>query len=179
MKIPEVLAPAGNMEHLQTACLYGADAVYLGVQGDTNLRQGARNFTLEELGQAVEYAHARGIFIYLTLNIYPHDKQMDVMTDIVSHAGKVGVDAVIVADIGILSLVRKLAPGLPIHLSTQANAVNSHAVRACERLGVSRIILARELSFQEIGYIRKHTSAELEMFVHGSVCISISGRCQK
>ncbi len=178
MKIPEILAPAGNMEHLETACLYGADAVYLGVQGDTNLRHGARNFTLEELGHAVDYVHSRGVSVYLTLNIYPHDAQMDVIPDIINRAGEVGVDAVIVADIGVLSLVKKLAPALPLHLSTQANAVNSHAVQAWERLGVSRIILARELSFQEIEYIRKYTTSELEMFVHGSVCISISGRCQ-
>lgn len=177
MKIPEILAPAGNMEALQTACLYGADAVYLGIRGDTNLRAGARNFSLDELKDAVAYAHARGVRVYLTLNTYPHDEQLDSFSEIICAARDFGVDAIIVSDIGVLSLVRDLAEGMPVHLSTQANSVNTRAISAWEALGVTRVILARELSHEEIAHIRAKTSVELELFVHGSVCISISGRC--
>ncbi len=177
MKTPEILSPAGNREHLETACLYGAEAVYLGVQGETNLRAGARNFSLDELAWAVSHAHARGVRVYLTLNTYPHDAQMDGLPGIVSHAREIGVDAVIVSDIGVLSLVKEIAPDMTIHLSTQANTVNSRALRAWAGLGVSRVILARELSFEEISRMKAENPVELEIFVHGSVCISISGRC--
>lgn len=177
MKTPEILAPAGNREHLETACLYGAEAVYLGVQGDSNLRAGARNFSPDELAGAVDYAHAAGVRVYLALNSYPHDAQMDLLPELVLLARDAGVDAFIVADIGVLGLARELAPGVPLHLSTQANAVNSRAVRAWEALGVSRVILARELGREEIARIREATGAELEIFVHGGVCISVSGRC--
>ena len=165
------------MEHLETACLYGADAVYLGVQGESNLRAGARNFSLGELVTAVSLAHAAGVKVYLTLNTYPHDGQLDALPEIIECAKGAGVDAVIMSDIGVLSLVRELAPDVPLHLSTQANAVNVRAIRAWASLGISRVILARELSYLEIDHIRKSTDVELEMFVHGSVCISISGRC--
>jgi len=177
MKMPEILAPAGNMEALQTACLYGADAVYLGVKGDTNLRAGARNFAIDELGEALSFAHDHGVRVYLTLNTYPHDTQMALIPEIILHARSLGIDAVIVSDIGVLSLVREVAPDMPVHLSTQANAVNTRAISAWATLGVSRVILARELSYEEIAHIRKGTGVELELFVHGSVCISISGRC--
>ncbi len=165
------------MEALQTACLYGADAVYLGVKGETNLRAGARNFSLEELGQAVSLAHASGVRVYFTLNTYAHDSQMELLAEIILTVHAFGVDAIIVSDIGVLSLIRELAPDMPVHLSTQANTVNSRAVQAWAKLGVTRVILARELSHGEIARIRENTTTELEIFVHGSVCISISGRC--
>ncbi|MDT8271775.1 MAG: peptidase U32 family protein [Desulfomonilia bacterium] len=177
MQNPEILAPAGSMETLETACLYGAEAVYLGLRGDTNLRSGARNFTPDELETAVSYAHARGVRVYLALNTYPHDEELVRFGEIISSAADIGVDALIVSDIGVLSKARKIAPSLPLHLSTQANAVNTHAINAWGELGVSRVILARELSEKEILYIREHSSVELEIFVHGSICISISGRC--
>lgn len=177
MKTPEILCPAGNMEHLETACLYGADAVYLGLRGDTNLRAGARNFSFDELARGVSHAHARGVSVYLTLNTYPHDAQLEDLPPVIRHARETGVDAVIVSDIGVLSLVREFAPDMPIHLSTQANTVNSRAIQAWAGLGVSRVILARELSFEELQKMRAGTSVELEIFVHGSVCVSISGRC--
>jgi putative protease len=167
MKTPEILAPAGNMEALQTACLYGADAVYLGI----------RNFSLDELKVALEYAHARNVKVYLTLNTYPHDRQLEAFAGIICAAQEFGVDAIIVSDIGVLSLVREHAPDMPVHLSTQANTVNTRAILAWEALGVTRVILARELSHEEIAHIRKSSTVELELFVHGSVCISISGRC--
>jgi putative protease len=177
MKMPEILAPAGNMEALQTACLYGADAVYLGLKGETNLRAGARNFAFDELEDAVDYAQSRDIRVYLTLNTYPHDEQMHLLAESINCAHKAGVDAIIVSDMGVLSLVRELAPDMPVHLSTQANTVNTRAIQAWAALGITRVILARELSHVEIARIRENTSVELEIFVHGSVCISISGRC--
>ncbi len=166
------------METLQTACIYGADAVYLGLRGDTSLRAFARNFSPEELGEAVAFAHAKGVKVYLALNTYPHDQQYEEFPDLVRFAAQeANIDAVIVSDIGVLSLVRQICPNLPIHLSTQANTVSTHAVKAWAALGVSRVILARELSREEIMRIRKNTDIELEIFIHGSVCISISGRC--
>src|SRR5512137_2633143 len=136
MKTPEILAPAGSMETLQTACLYGADAVYLGVRGGTNLREGAKNFSREDLPQAVSLAHDKRVKVYLTLNTYPHDDQVDEIASMIRFAAyDAGVDAVIVSDLGVLSQVRKLAPGLPIHLSTQANTVNTAAVNAWAALG--------------------------------------------
>lgn len=177
MPTPEILAPAGDREALETACLYGADAVYLGLRGETSLRAKAENFAPEELPAAVAYTHGRGVKVYLALNTYPHDDQLAHLPEIIGQAAAAGVDAVIVSDIGVLTLVRTHAPGLPIHLSTQANVVNTAAVRAWAELGVSRVILARELSEQEIAHIRAHTTTELEIFVHGGVCISISGRC--
>ena len=177
MKRPEILAPAGSMETLETACLYGADAVYLGLRGGSNLRALARNFSLEELPHAVAYAHEKRVKVYLTLNTYPHDGQYAVLPDPIHAAWDTGIDAVIVSDIGVLSMVKRLAPSVPLHLSTQANAVSSHAVNAWAGLGVSRVILARELSCGEIETIRRNTRCELEVFIHGSVCISLSGRC--
>ncbi|HPS93641.1 MAG TPA: U32 family peptidase [Deltaproteobacteria bacterium] len=177
MRKPEILAPAGSMETLRTACLYGADAVYLGVRGGTNLREGAKNFSIDELPLAVSFAHACGVRVYLTLNTYPHDGQLPEIEGLIRSAEGALVDAVIVSDLGVLSLVRKLAPSMAVHLSTQANTVNTAAVNAWADLGVSRIILARELSCEEIARIRAGSKIELEIFIHGSVCISVSGRC--
>jgi putative protease len=166
------------METLQTACIYGADAVYLGLRGDSSLRAFAKNFSPEELREAVNFAHKKRVKAYLALNTYPHDQQYEGLPGLVRFAAQdAKIDAVIVSDIGVLSLVRQISPTLPVHLSTQANAVSTHAVNAWAALGVSRVILARELSREEIMLIRKNTDIELEIFVHGSVCISISGRC--
>ncbi|MGC9323403.1 MAG: peptidase U32 family protein [Desulfomonilia bacterium] len=177
MNTPEILAPAGSLETLETACLYGAEAVYLGLKGETNLRSAARNFSIEELAQAVSFAHERGVRVYLALNTYPHDDQLSGFPEIIRAAAEAGVDAMIVSDIGVLTMVRENAPSMQIHLSTQANAVNSCAVNAWAGLGVSRVILARELSSREIQHIRKQCPVEIEIFVHGSICISMSGRC--
>ncbi|HQP30096.1 MAG TPA: U32 family peptidase [Deltaproteobacteria bacterium] len=177
MLTPEILAPAGSREALETACLYGADAVYLGLKGETSLRAKADNFSPDELADAVAYAHGSGVKVYLTLNAYPHDGGMTQVSEAIEAARAAGVDAIIVADIGVLRLVRRQAPGMCIHLSTQANAVNVPAVLAWAELGVSRVILARELNASEIAFIRKKTAVELEIFVHGGICISVSGRC--
>ncbi len=145
------------METLQTACIYGADAVYMGLRGDTSLRAFARNFSPEELREAVAFAHAKGVKVYLALNTYPHDQQYEGLPGLVRFAAQEAhIDAVIVSDIGVLSLVRQLCPNLHVHLSTQANAVSTHAVNAWAALGVNRVILARELSREEIKLIRKN-----------------------
>jgi len=177
MKPPEILAPAGNMEALETACIYGADAVYLGLKEGYNLREGAKNFDMGELEKAVSFAHSQGVKVYLTLNTYPHDDEFVALPDIIRVAAEICVDAFIISDMGVLTLAKELAPEVPIHLSTQANTTNTRAVNAWGSLGVKRIILARELSSKEIARIRRHTALELEIFVHGSMCISISGRC--
>ncbi len=177
MRKPEILAPAGNMETLETACLYGADAVYLGVKGPFNLRARAKNFTIEELERALDLAHSMGVKVYLTLNTFPRERQLDKIRRIISAAADMKVDAFIISDLGLFRLARSLAPHIPIHISTQANTVNSASVNAWAELGAQRIILARELNQKEIAEIRAKTNIELEIFVHGSVCISISGRC--
>jgi putative protease len=177
MKKPEILSPAGNREMLETACLYGADAIYMGLTGGMNLRARAGNFSHDALSESVAYAHKRNVRVYLTLNIYPHDKDMGLVKESIEIARKAGVDAIIVSDIGVATLVKDIWPGAVLHLSTQANTVNVPAIKAWTGLGIQRVILARELSAGEIGYIRKNVSTELEVFIHGSVCISISGRC--
>jgi putative protease len=177
MKKPEILSPAGNREMLETACLYGADAVYMGLAGGMNLRAKAGNFSHETLKESVKYAHDRNVRMYLTLNIYPHDRDMGLVKDCIETARNAGIDAVIVSDIGVASLVKEVWPRAVLHLSTQANTVNVPAIKAWTGLGIKRVILARELSADEIGFIRKNVSTELEVFIHGSVCISISGRC--
>jgi U32 family peptidase len=177
MKKPEILSPAGNREMLETACLYGADAVYMGLTGGMNLRARAGNFSPETLSESVRYAHDRNVRAYLTLNIYPHDRDMGLVKESIEIARNAGVDAIIVSDIGVATLVKDIWPRAELHLSTQANTVNVPAIKAWTGLGIKRVILARELSADEIEYIRKNVSAELEVFIHGSVCISISGRC--
>ncbi|OPZ60591.1 MAG: putative protease YhbU precursor [Deltaproteobacteria bacterium ADurb.Bin510] len=178
MRKPEILAPAGSREMLESAVIYGADAVYLGLDGGLNLRAAARNFSPDELCEAVSYAHAHAVRVYLTLNAFPHDHEFAQLAATLEAARAAKVDALIVADAGVLATARELAPEIAIHLSTQANTVNSAAVRFWQAQGVSRVILARELSAVEIAAIRQATGAEIEIFVHGSVCISISGRCQ-
>jgi putative protease len=177
MKTPEILAPAGSMEALETACLYGADAVYLGLKEGFSLREGAKNFSLEDLKTAVGFAHSQGVKVYLTLNTYPHDAELKTLPAVIQYAQGLGIDAFIISDIGVLNLAKTIAPEIPIHVSTQANTTNSLAVAAWADLGAKRIVLARELSYEEIAQIRKYAETELEIFVHGSVCISMSGRC--
>lgn len=176
MKKPELLAPAGTLEKLKFALAYGADAVYLGGKS-FGLRAMGGNFTRDELKEGVDYAHALGRRVYVTLNIFPHDGDMRVLPDYLLYLQEIGVDAILVSDLGLLAVARRVAPGLEIHISTQASTVNLEAVRMWESLGASRVVLARELSLSEIRHIRAGTSAELEIFVHGAMCISYSGRC--
>lgn len=173
--LPELLAPAGNMEKLKIALHYGADAVYLG-DSRFSLRTHA-GFAREKLAEAVTYAHNHGAKVYVTANIFAHSESFANLDEHLLFLGKIGVDGLIIADPGILSVARRLVPTMAIHLSTQANVTNPESARFWRQQGVSRMNLARELSLAEIRQIRQATDAEIEIFVHGALCISYSGRC--
>ena len=176
--MPELLAPAGNLEKMKAAILYGADAVYLAGMA-FGMRAAADNFTLEELREAVAYAHERGKRVYLTVNVMPHECEYSALRQYFTDLQSIPVDALIVADLGVIALAKELLPQVAIHVSTQANVVSAAACRAYQALGASRVVLARELTFAEILAIRKEVPKELELeaFIHGSMCISYSGRC--
>ncbi|MBQ8291680.1 MAG: U32 family peptidase [Clostridia bacterium] len=173
----ELLAPAGSYSKFLTALHFGADAVYLGGK-NFSLRTFADNFTKEELKTAVTLAHTQGKKVYVTANIYARNADFAMLGDYFSYLSKVGADGVIVSDPGAVYVAKKYAPTLPIHLSTQANTTNKYAVKFWQEQGVSRVILARELSLKEIAEIHEFVpDMELEAFVHGAMCISYSGRC--
>ena len=173
----ELLAPAGNFEKLKTALYFGADAVYLGGK-HFSLRTFADNFTSQELMEATALAHKLGKRVYVTANIYARNADFPMLKDYFQELERIGVDAVIVSDPGIVYAVKKFAPKLCIHLSTQANTTNAYAVQFWKEQGVSRVILARELPIKEIAEIHEAVpDMELEAFVHGAMCISYSGRC--
>ena len=174
----ELLAPAGNLEKLKMAIIYGADAVYLAGE-EFGLRVNAGNFSPEELREGIEFAHARGKRVYMTMNIIPHNEDFENMPAYIRQARDAGVDAIIFSDPGVLDLIKQEAPDMELHLSTQANNTNWRSAAFWHRQGVQRIILARELSSNEIKEIRENVpeDLELEMFVHGAMCISYSGRC--
>ncbi len=176
--LPELLSPAGDLEALRYAFAYGADAVYLGAKA-FGMRSGAKNFNEQDLAEAAIFAHARGKRIYLTLNTVPTNEEMDAMPALVRSAAAAGVDAFIVADLGVLRLVQQAAPGVGVHFSTQAGINNYAAATAAYELGASRVVLAREMTLQDIATLRAKTPAalELEAFVHGAMCVSFSGRC--
>lgn len=174
-KKPELLAPAGDMEKLKMAVLYGADAVYLG--GEFSLRARSGNFSADELAEAVDYAHSHGVKVYLTANIYAAEGQMDGLRDWLVRAAAVGVDAFIISDPGVFALAGECAPQVARHISTQASCTNSSAVRFWQQQGAERVILAREVTLAECGEIAQKTDAELEIFIHGAMCVSYSGRC--
>jgi putative protease len=176
MKLPELLAPAGNFEKMQAAIHYGADAVYLGGK-KFSLRAHATNFGEEEIAQAVAYAHERGVQVYTTLNIFAHNDDLAELPAYLAALREAKVDGLIISDPGILAVARRVVPEVPIHLSTQANVTNLESARFWASQGVKRLNLARELSLAEIAQIRKATEVELEIFVHGALCISYSGRC--
>lgn len=176
MKKPELLAPAGNMEKLKMALLYGADAVYLGGKA-FGLRAFGGNFTNEELQEAVDFAHKLGKKIYVTVNIFPHNSDIAKLPVYLTFLNEIKVDAILVADLGVFTLAKEYAPDVELHISTQANNTNWAAVNAWAELGASRVVLAREMSLEEVKEIREKCSVELEMFVHGAMCISYSGRC--
>lgn len=175
--IPELLAPAGSREKLIAAVHYGADAVYLG--GSTHsLRAQAGNFDRPGIIEAIAYAHAHGVKVYVTVNIFAHNRDLDGLEDYLLFLRKAGADALIVADPGILLLCRETVPELPLHLSTQANVTNRASVRFWAAQGVKRLNLARELGLREMQEIRQAApDVQLEVFVHGALCISYSGRC--
>jgi len=174
--VPELLAPAGSFEKLVTAVHYGANAVYLG-SSRFSLRAAAGNFDEHGLLRAVAYAHEHGVRIYVTVNIFAHNSDLEGIEDYFLFLENAGVDGLIIADPGILLLAGATAPDLPVHLSTQANVTNTAAARFWVSQGVSRLNLARELGLEEIRQIRAAVETELEIFVHGALCISYSGRC--
>lgn len=173
---PELLAPAGNMEKLHMALLYGADAVYLGGKM-FGLRAFASNFSLAEMDEAVAFAHSLHKKVYVTVNIFAHNEDINNLPDYLRNLQAMGVDALLISDFGVWSVAREIIPEMPLHVSTQANTTNWAAVKAWENLGASRVVLARELSFTEMKEIGSKTEVELEAFVHGAMCISYSGRC--
>ena len=175
---PEVLAPAGDLERLKMAVLYGADAVYL-AGSEFGMRAFAGNFTPEELRVGVDFAHSRGVRVHCTINTMPRCDEAARLPEHLERLNDLGVDALIVADLGAFTLAGKYAPRCQRHISTQASVCNDVTARAWHDLGASRVILARELSLEEIRTIRERTPAELEIeaFVHGAMCVSYSGRC--
>ena len=176
MNKPELLAPAGDFEKMKAAIHYGADAVYLGLS-DFSLRAKADNFSEGKLEEAVKYAHAKEVKCYVTVNILPHNRDLPQIRDHIRFLGEICPDATIVSDLGVFDMTQKEAPHLPIHISTQANITNAESAMFWEKLGARRLVLARELSIDEISLIREKVEIELECFVHGSLCISYAGRC--
>lgn len=174
----ELLAPAGNMEKMKVAFRYGADACYMAGK-KFGLRAFSGNFDEDELEKATKYAHDLGKKIYITVNIVAHNGDFEGLPEYLEYLQKIGVDAVIVSDIGIMGYVKKHAPNLDIHVSTQANITNKYTAKTFCDMGAKRLILARELSVKEIKEIREYIpkDIEIETFVHGAMCISYSGRC--
>ena len=176
MKV-ELLAPAGNFAKLKTALHFGADAAYLGGKS-FSLRTFADNFTEEELRSAVEYAHARNKKVYVTANVFARNADFAYLKDYFSFLQEIGTDGAIISDPGAIYLAKEVAPNLSLHLSTQANTTNKYSVKFWQKEGVERVVLARELSLNEIAEIHQFVpEMELEAFVHGAMCISYSGRC--
>ena len=172
----ELLAPAGSPEAVTAAIQAGADAVYLGY-GDFNARRNAKNFSLEELASAVSYCHVRGAKVYLTLNTLVTDRELPAAAQVAAQAAEVGVDAVLIQDLGILRMLRQAAPGLAVHGSTQLTIHSLDGVRRCAELGMSRVVLSRELSRDAIEHICLNSPIEIETFVHGALCMCYSGQC--
>jgi len=172
----ELLAPAGSMEALRAAVQNGANAVYLGC-GQFNARQSAKNFTPQALTEAVKYCHIRGVAVHLTLNTLVSDKETQEATALIRYAANAGVDAFIVQDLGIIQLCRQIAPHIPLHGSTQMTVHSLPGVQFCAGLGMSRVVLSRELSREEIRYICQNSPIEIEVFGHGALCMSYSGQC--
>lgn len=178
VRMPELLAPAGDRERLEAAVLYGADAVYLGGQM-FGMRASPQNFDGQGLRDAVTYCHGHGVKVYLTCNTLPMVEEVAALPAFIEQADAAGVDALIVADIGVLMLAKRAAPRLDLHISTQTGVVNHLTATELYHLGASRVVLARELTLEQIRVIRRNTppGLELEAFVHGAMCVSFSGRC--
>ena len=176
--MPELLSPAGNFEKLKAAILYGADAVYCAGQM-FGMRASADNFTVEELYEAVRYVHARGKKLYLTVNTMPHVNEYTALRQFLGDIKDAGIDAMIVADLGVFTTIREIIPDMEIHISTQTSIVSPASAKAWAALGAKRLVLARELTLEEIRAIRAELPPEIELeaFIHGSMCVSYSGRC--
>ncbi|XFO66630.1 hypothetical protein SPSIL_027890 [Sporomusa silvacetica DSM 10669] len=173
---PELLAPAGNLEKLKMALIYGADAVYMGGKS-FGLRAFGDNFDDTELEQGIDFAHSLGKKAYITINIFPHNNDLLGLPEYIKRLATIGADAILVSDLGVFRIARQVAPTLPIHISTQANSTNWSTAQFWKELGATRVVLARELSLTDIKLIRQKVNIELEAFVHGAMCMSYSGRC--
>lgn len=178
IKKPELLAPAGDMERLQAAVKYGADAVYLGGKV-FGMRAAPSNFGEDELPEAVAYCHEHGVKVYLTCNVLPRNDELSELPEFLIKAEKAGVDALIISDIGVLEYAKKYVPDMEIHISTQSGVVNYATANAFYNMGAKRIVTARELKMTELAEIRKNIpdDMDIECFVHGAMCVSFSGRC--
>lgn len=173
--MPEILAPAGSLDKLKVAVLYGANAVYVGGQ-KFGLRTAAENFTTDELREGVIFAHARGARVYVVLNSFLHDKDLTELPEFVEFLDEIKVDAVIVSDLGVVRTVRKHS-SIDVHVSTQSSTLNVEAAKLWKNMGATRIVLGREVSIKEAGKIKREAGIEIEMFVHGSMCMAYSGNC--
>jgi putative protease len=178
MNKPELLAPSGSFEKMKVALLYGADAVYLG-GSEFGLRAASKNFNMDELSKAVEYAHKSGKKVHVTVNAIIRNEQITRLKEYLRLLNQIRPDALIIVDLGALSLAREYAPDIELHISTQANNTNYLSIAQWHKLGAKRIVLSRELTLKEIKEIRRNISPEIELeaFVHGAMCISYSGRC--
>ncbi|MGN1372366.1 MAG: U32 family peptidase [Candidatus Coprovivens sp.] len=176
MGVLELLAPAGDLERLKIACLYGADAIYIGGQ-DYSLRANALNFSMADIAEAVRFAHSLNKKVYVTVNIVFHDKDLSGLEEYLINLDKVNVDAIIVSDVVVMDLWKKLKLNLELHVSTQASSLNYEVVKFYKDLGATRVVLAREASKEDIKRIKDETGIEIECFVHGAMCTTISGRC--
>lgn len=174
-QLPEVLAPAGSLDKLKIAVLYGANAVYVGGQ-KFGLRTAADNFTLDELREGMAFAHERGAQVYVVLNSFLHDKDLEEVPEFVKFLEEIGTNAVIVSDLGVVKTVRAHSK-IPVHISTQASTLNSESARIWKEAGATRIVLGREVSVKEAGKIKREVDIEIEMFIHGSMCMAYSGHC--
>lgn len=174
----ELLAPAGDLEKLKIAVLYGADAVYIGGEA-YGLRAKAKNFTAEDMAEGIAFAHGHGVKVYITANIFAHNADFEGMADYFRKVRRMGADALIISDLGVFSVAREAVPDMELHVSTQANNTNYQSARVWHSLGAKRVVVARELSLEEIRTMREKIPAdmEIEAFVHGAMCISYSGRC--
>lgn len=174
----ELLAPAGDLEKLKIALLYGADAVYIGGEA-YGLRAKAKNFDLEKMKEGIEFAHARGAKVYVTANIFAHNDDFEGMAEYFKNLEKIGADALLISDLGVFSVAKEAVPNMEIHVSTQANNTNHKGASMWYKLGAKRVVVARELSIKEITDVRKNIpeDMDIEAFVHGAMCISYSGRC--
>ena len=172
----ELLAPAGSMEAVAAAVQNGTDAVYLGY-GDFNARRNAKNFSEEEFAAAVSYCHLRGAKVYLTLNTLLTDRELPKAAEVAAQASAIGADAVLIQDLGVLRMLRQVAPDLPVHASTQMTLHNLDGVKMAADLGLTRAVLSRELSRDQIEYICQRAPIEIAVFAHGALCMCYSGQC--
>ncbi|MBQ7871028.1 MAG: U32 family peptidase [Oscillospiraceae bacterium] len=172
----ELLSPAGSFDAMRAAVCNGADAVYLGTEG-FNARRNARNFTLEELPEAVRYCHVRGVRVYMTLNTLVSDRELPAAAETIAAAARAGVDALIVQDFGIVGLCRQIAPNMPLHASTQMSIHSLEGVRQAAAMGMSCVVLARELPKEDIAFICRNSPIRIEVFAHGALCMCYSGQC--